>query len=98
MGQGSATTVRKKARGTSQPPSIGQVVLMLPEPSWALRPSIGRWIGELRPLLQRTGLELILSEGGRYYGDRPDGHLAKLVAAHPRAAWIYQTADGVNPQ
>jgi DNA-binding LacI/PurR family transcriptional regulator len=67
---------------------VKQVVLLLPEALWRLRPSIARWASELRPALQRTGLELVLSEGGRHYFQQPETHLERLAHAHPRSAWV----------
>ncbi len=86
--QGCTTTVRAKPRASASPSALGTVVLLLPAPLWSLRPSVARWIGELRPLLQRSGLELLLSEGGLHYRARPAAALEKLTAAHPRSAWV----------
>ncbi|MEY2878553.1 MAG: hypothetical protein RLZZ15_933, partial [Verrucomicrobiota bacterium] len=87
-GQGRATTVRVRPDRRPAARGVTTVVLLLPEPLWSLRPSVARWIGELRPLLQRSGLALVLSEGGAHYRARPEAPLEKLVAAHPRAAWV----------
>ena len=75
---------------SAKPPArvVNKVLLLLPEPLWRLRPSIARWASELRPLLQRSDLELVLSEGGHHYRANPAVHLEKLVHSHPHSAWV----------
>lgn len=65
-----------------------RVVLLLPEPLWRLRPSIARWVSELRPLLQRSGVDFVQCDDGRPYRGRPAVQLAKLVHSFPRSAWV----------
>ncbi len=86
--QGAPTLVHRLAARASAQPSVNQVVVVLPEPLWRLRPAVARWVGELGPLLQRSGLEMRLSEGGQYFGRRPEARLEKLVRMHPRSAWV----------
>jgi LacI family transcriptional regulator len=49
---------------------------------------VTRWVSELRPLLQRFELDLLIVEGGLHYRGRPERHLEKLLHSHPRAAWV----------
>ncbi len=86
--QGRPTRIRRAAGKPGTAPRPTQVVLLLPAPLWSLRPSVARWVGELRPQLLRSGLELSLSEGGGPYRSRPARHLAALAATHPRSAWV----------
>ncbi len=86
--QGAPTLVHRRSARASAQPSVKQVVVLLPEPLWRLRPSVARWAGELGPLLQRSGLEMRLSEGGLHYGQRPEVRLEKLLRMHPRSAWV----------
>ncbi|MBL9200184.1 MAG: substrate-binding domain-containing protein [Opitutaceae bacterium] len=88
LAQGLPTTIRRNRPGARKAPAITRAVLLLPEPLWRLRPAIARWAGELRPLLQRGGLELELREGGPHYGRQPARSLERLLTAHPRAAWV----------
>ncbi|MEO6245992.1 MAG: substrate-binding domain-containing protein [Opitutaceae bacterium] len=88
LGQGRLPTVRARRRPVSSDPAIRTVILLLPEPVWSLRPSIARWISELAPLLQRSGLELVLREGRLPYRSAPAVQLEKLALSHPRAAWV----------
>lgn len=89
LGQGRATSIRVRPR-VSAPPArlLDRVVVLLPEPLWRLRPSVARWVSELRPLLLRTGLEFTLSEGGRHYQSSPAAHLKRLLNSHPHSAWV----------
>ena len=86
--QGSATKIRPRPRRNIPAARIEQVMLLLPEPLWRLRPAVARWVGELRPQLSRNGLELIIVEGGRLYGTAPRAALERLAANHPRAVWV----------
>lgn len=86
--QGRPTRIRRATASQDTARRLLQVVLLLPEPLWRLRPSVAQWVGELRPRLQRSGLELVINEGGRHYRARPNAALARLVAAHPRSAWV----------
>lgn len=86
--QGCPMTIRTSPAAATAVRGLTQVVLLLPEPMWRLRPSLARWVSELRPLLQRTGLELILHEGGRQYRARPAAQLERLLRSHPRSAWV----------
>ena len=86
--QGCATSIRPRLPGRQAVRRLTQVVVLLPEPLWRLRPSVGRWVGELRPQLQNADLELVIVEGGRHYRRGPPAHLEKLVRAHPQAAWV----------
>lgn len=86
--QGRPMTIRTLPQGQPAARLLTQVVLLLPEPLWRLRPSIARWVSELRPLLLRSGLDLILHEGGRHYSARPAATLERLWQSHPRSAWV----------
>ena len=88
MRQGRPTLVRPASGRVREAPGVRRVLLLLPEPLWRLRPSVGRWVSELRPRLLQAGLELDLVEGGRAYGARPEHALAHLAATHPRSAWV----------
>jgi LacI family transcriptional regulator len=88
MRQGRSMAIRRLAPGVKSPRPVTHVVLLLPEPLWRLRPSVARWVSELRPRLQHTGLTLVLSEGGRHYREKPAAQLEKLLHAHPRSAWV----------
>ena len=81
-------TIRHQPAAKRPARIVTRVVLLLPEALWRLRPSIARWASELRHLLQRHDLELILSEGGRHYRTNPTVHLEKLVQSHPHSAWV----------
>ena len=89
--QGHPTRVRARGASNARSPSIDRVVLLLPEPLWRLRPSVGRWVSELRPRLLQAGLELVTIEGGRAYGARPVRVLEHLATTHPRSAWVVFT-------
>ena len=86
--QGCPMKIRK--RPIAPPPSreLTRVVVLLPQPLWRLRPSVARWVSELRPLLLSSDLELVLVEGGHPYRTQPAAHLEKLVLSHPRSAWV----------
>lgn len=86
--QGRPMSIRH--RPTAQPGAgpIAHVVLLVPDALWRLRPSVGRWVSELRSVLQRSELALTISEGGLPYSARPQNHLARLVAMHPPSAWV----------
>lgn len=86
--QGCPMVIRQPAEAVTAARSLTRVILLLPEPLWRLRPSIARWAGELRPLLLRTDLELVLNEGGHHYRAKPAPHLEKLVRLHPDSAWV----------
>ncbi len=86
--QGCPMTIRLGPADTQAVRIVSKVVLLLPEPLWRLRPSIARWVGELRPLLHRSDLDLVLIEGGRHYRANPAVHLEKIVHSHPHAAWV----------
>lgn len=86
--QGRPMTIRLPASPAPSPQLLTQVVLLLPEPLWRLRPSIAQWTSELRTLLQGSGLDLVLSEGGLHYRARPAAHLEKLLHTHPHSAWV----------
>lgn len=88
MSQGRATELRASQSVARPAPKLEQVVLLLPSPVWTLRPSVAQWITALRPLLNASGLELLLVEGGLHYRARADMHLPKLVASHPDSAWV----------
>lgn len=89
--QGHPTRLRARAHRAAPGPALTRVVLLLPEPLWRLRPSVGRWVSELRPRLLQAGLELVLVEGGRAYSGRPARALEHLAATHPRSAWVVFT-------
>mgnify|MGYP000374295264 CR=1 FL=1 len=89
--QGLPTLVRVDTTNRESGPTIERVLLLLPEPLWRLRPSVGRWVGELRPRLLQEGLDLVLVEGGRTFGHRPGRALEHLAATHPRSAWVVFT-------
>lgn len=89
--QGNPTRIRTKGSRPSRSLSVERAVLLLPEPLWRLRPSVGRWVSELRPRLLQAGMELVTIEGGRAYAGRPAGALEHLVATHPRSAWVVFT-------
>lgn len=89
--QGLPTIVRVDADVRGAPRSVERVLLLLPEPLWRLRPSVGRWVGELRPRLLQAGLDLVLVEGGRVFGNRLGRALEHLAAMHPRSAWVVFT-------
>lgn len=89
--QGLPTSVRVAADEPGAGSSVERVLLLLPEPLWRLRPSVGRWVGELRPRLLQAGLDLVLVEGGRTFGHRPGRALEHLAATHPRSAWVVFT-------
>lgn len=89
--QGHPTVLRVRANRADPGHAINRVVLLLPEPVWRLRPSVGRWVSELRPRLLQAGLELVIIEGGRAYGRRPARALGQLAATHPRSAWVVFT-------
>lgn len=86
--QGSAMRIRRRAAAGARDRRLTSVVLLLPDALWRLRPSVARWASELRPLLRNSELDLTLIEGGHHYRARPNAHLAKLLRAHPRAAWV----------
>lgn len=86
--QGCPTRIRSGHPARQAEHRLTRAVVLLPEPLWRLRPSVGRWVGELRPQLQPAGIELVIVEGGRHYRRGPAAHLEKLVRAHPRAAWV----------
>lgn len=86
--QGRPMTIRRCETVMPVPRRLTTVVLLLPEPVWRLRPSIAQWVSELRPLLLRSDLELVLSEGGRHYRSRPAAQLERLVRLHPHSAWV----------
>lgn len=86
--QGSPTRIRSGQPARRVPHRPTQAVVLLPEPLWRLRPSVGRWVAELRPQLLPAGLELVTVEGVRHYRRGPAAHLEQLVRAHPRAAWV----------
>lgn len=86
--QGRPTTIRRRVPAAEGRPQLARVLLLVPAPLWRLRPAVARWASELRSVLRHSDLELILSEGGLHYSARPQPHLAKLVAAHPRSAWV----------
>ena len=86
--QGRPMTIRLPSAVPASPRVLSHVILLLPEPLWRLRPSVARWASELRPLLHRLGLELVLSEGGHHYRAKPAPHLEKLLHAHPDSAWV----------
>jgi DNA-binding LacI/PurR family transcriptional regulator len=88
MGQGRATAIRCRPSATSVAGALHTVVLLLPEPVWALRPSVVRWVSALRAALPAAGLACVAVEGGHIFRTNPAPHLARLAAAHPRAAWI----------
>lgn len=88
LAQGCATAIRRRGAAASAGSRISRVVLLLPEPLWRLRPTVGRWTGELRALLHHSGLELIQVEDRRYYAAKPEPRLARLRDAHPGSAWV----------
>lgn len=88
LSQGRAMAIRRQPKLSAAESAIHRVVLMLPQPFWSLRPSAAHWVSELRPLLHRAGLDLVLSEGGLPYRAKPAMHLEKLVAVHPQSAWV----------
>lgn len=88
VSQGCPAIILRRSQAGLTPPRISRVVLMLPEPLWCLRPSVARWAGELRPLVERLGMEFVLSENSQPYRARPEAHLEKLVQSHPASAWV----------
>lgn len=88
LSQGRPTRLRADGPRAARGPSIQRVVLLLPEPLWRLRPSVGCWVSELRPRLLQAGMELVTIEGGRAYGGRPARALEHIAATHPRSAWV----------
>jgi LacI family transcriptional regulator len=46
------------------------------------------WIGRLREILARAGLELEIHSGRRWYSRRPEKDLAALTRQRPAAAWL----------
>lgn len=88
VSQGSPTLIVRRFRARKAAHTIARVVLVLPEPLWCLRPSVARWAGELRPLVEQMGLEFVLSETSQPYRVRSAGHLEKLIQAHPAAAYV----------
>ncbi|MBM3842990.1 MAG: GntR family transcriptional regulator [Verrucomicrobia bacterium] len=86
--QGLPTAVRPARGRATAARGVRRVLLLLPEPLWRLRPSVGRWVSELRPRLLEAGLGLELVEGGRAYGARPESALTHLAHTHPRSAWV----------
>ncbi len=88
LAQGRPMTIRPAPAPAAGKAKIEEVVLLLPEELWRLRPSVARWVSELRSSLQRTGLEFAVHEGGRHFGAKPERPLAALLRAHPRAAWV----------
>lgn len=86
--QGRPTAVRPARQRGKEARGVRRVLLLLPEPLWRLRPSVGRWVSELRPRLLEAGLALELVEGGRAYGARPEAALTHLALTHPRSAWV----------
>lgn len=88
MGQGRMTAVLRRPADTASAGALNSVVLLLPEPVWALRPSVVRWISELRAALPGIGLSSVVVEGGHVFRTNPAPHLERLAAAHPRAAWV----------
>jgi DNA-binding LacI/PurR family transcriptional regulator len=95
--QGASTLVHPRFSRASAQASVKEVIVLLPEPLWLLRPSVARWAGELGPLLQRSGLEMRLSGGRLYYGRRPEARLEKLIRMHPRSAWVlFASTEGMQ--
>ena len=90
--QGTPTAIRRRPKTAHSAQRIDDVIVLLPERLWQLRPSVGRWVGELRPLLQRSGLELILSEDGLFYRPQPERRLEQLVQRHPHSGWVLFTS------
>ena len=88
VSQGSPAIILRRSQAGKAAQTIARVVLVLPEPLWCLRPSVARWAGELRPLVEQVGMEFVLSETSQPYRMRSVGHLEKLVQAHVAAAWV----------
>jgi LacI family transcriptional regulator len=88
LAQGRPMAIRRRAATAAEPRRIAEAVLLLPEELWRLRPSVARWVSELRAAVLRTGLDFAVHEGGRHFGARPERALAALQRAHPHAAWV----------
>jgi len=88
LAQGRATRIRRHAARPAPPRRLDRAVLLLPEPLWRLRPSVAHWAGALGPLLLRSGLDLVVHEGGGHKRAQPVARLERLVQTHPRAAWV----------
>lgn len=88
LGQGRATRIRQAAQRPPDPRRLDRAVLLLPEPLWRLRPSVAHWAAALGPLLLRSGLDLVVEEGGVHDRAQPAARLERLVRAHPRSAWV----------
>jgi len=87
ISQGRTTQIRIEA-SKAAPSQLTTAVVLLPGPLWRLRPSVARWVSELTLRLSDARIEVVLSEGGRYFLRHPAPHLEKLVSTHRNALWV----------
>lgn len=69
-------------------PANALVGLLTPEPIEHLRPFTTLWVDALRSLLIEHGFRLTTFSGHRYFSQRPDKALSRLVRQNPQNCWV----------
>lgn len=64
------------------------VGLIAPESLEQLRPFTALWVDALRSLLIQKGIRLATFTGHRYFTQRPEKALARLVTQNPQTCWV----------
>lgn len=85
-GLGHEIVAKAPARNAARPEvTIGLVV---PESLEQLRPFTALWVDALRSFLIEKGYRLTIFSGHRYFSQRPDKALARLVSQNPQSCWM----------
>lgn len=66
-------------------PTVG---LIVPESLEQLRPFTALWVDALRALLIGQGVKFSTFPGHRYFSQRPENALARLVKQNPQGCWV----------
>lgn len=73
----------------NRPSRHGQTVgLLVPESLEQLRPFTALWVDALRALLIAKGIRFSTFSGHRFFSQRPDKALARLVSQNPQDCWV----------
>jgi len=76
---------RRDRRSAPPEKTVG---LLVPDSLEQLRPFTALWVDLLRALLIGKEVRLTTFSGHRYFSQRPDNALAKLVRQNPQACWL----------
>ncbi len=85
--QGRGHEIAARPRTRTRPASL-TVGLLTPDSLEQLRPFTALWVDVLRSLLIQGGFRLATFSGHRYFTQRPEKALARLVSQNPQSCWV----------